>query len=206
MSNVYFIPVPHDAGAEQLSQAGRQLLETIVEKENITLAQEIPLKLTSHDEVTAAMAGLFNFFLIGIIPHGIVELGSFFHTLGLIPGVVAEHNLAVGAPNIFHLALGAADAVGIVVRAVACADSEHRAVVVEGGDNSTQVAGAAEIVKSLGGVIGAADGESSDTDGLGTGEVHHGTEGVGGIIGFGEEVTPVVVKVAVTLNEGEVGA
>ena len=45
MSNVYFIPVSHDAGSEVLSQAGRKLLETVIEKENVTLEQEIPLKL-----------------------------------------------------------------------------------------------------------------------------------------------------------------
>lgn len=45
MSNVYFIPVAHNPGNEELSQVGRRLLETIVEKENITLAEEIPLKL-----------------------------------------------------------------------------------------------------------------------------------------------------------------
>ena len=45
MSNVYFIPVAHNAPAETLSQIGRQLLETVVEKENITLENEIPLKL-----------------------------------------------------------------------------------------------------------------------------------------------------------------
>ena len=45
MSNVYFVPVAHNAAAETLSKIGRQLLETIVQKENITLEKEIPLKL-----------------------------------------------------------------------------------------------------------------------------------------------------------------
>ena len=45
MANVYFIPVPHEPGAEKLSQIGRKLLEILVEKENLSLEKEIPLKL-----------------------------------------------------------------------------------------------------------------------------------------------------------------
>ena len=45
MANVYFIPVSHDPGTEKLSEIGRKLLETVVEKENVTLESEIPLKL-----------------------------------------------------------------------------------------------------------------------------------------------------------------
>ena len=45
MSNVYFIPVAHDPGSEELSHLGRKLLEILIEKENLSLAEEIPLKL-----------------------------------------------------------------------------------------------------------------------------------------------------------------
>ena len=45
MANVYFVPVAHEPGSEVLSTIGRKLLETVVEKENITLEKEIPLKL-----------------------------------------------------------------------------------------------------------------------------------------------------------------
>ncbi len=45
MSNVYFIPVKSYSNIDAISDAGRKLLETVIEKEDVKLNSKIPLKV-----------------------------------------------------------------------------------------------------------------------------------------------------------------
>jgi len=45
MSNVYFIPIDSISKTEEISAAGRKLLETVIEKENVQMEKRAPMKV-----------------------------------------------------------------------------------------------------------------------------------------------------------------
>ena len=152
----------------------------------------------------AAVTGGADELLIGVVPLGLVQ--SLRHLLirRLGPGVVTKHDLVLHAAQIFHRAFVSADAVGnVMARELGSArKAEDRAVVVQGGHDGGGIACVA-----VGGQVALNRGENTEGGDLLGGRArgpHNGSQSMGGVVGPGQIVAPVLIKVDVGFGKGGV--
>lgn len=144
--------------------------------------------------VTAAVAGFLDELSVLAFPFGLVD-AILYLSLGNLPGIVAEHDLTVGAADIFHHALLTAETVGVAAGAEAgvSGEFEYGVVVIQGGNDGgllTRI-GSTVAVRRLGMV----HGHSGYAHGIGAGGVHKRCQGVGQVVSTGEIAAPVLVAV-----------
>ena len=153
--------------------------------------------------VGAAVTACKNLIFVRIVPARVVAV-DFFHTFGLRPAVVAEHDLRAHTAEVFDLTFGTADTVSVVVcpETGTARDAENGTIVVLRGDDRRAVAVEAGVRNVA--FHGSECCKCRDRLRRSTRRTHYRTERMGDIIGTRAEVAPVLGEIVVRPLEADV--